>query len=187
MFQLSSEYLFVPCIGLYVLVMSRTCFRVNPHYIVAWMSRNALLEFCRIYEAEGIGTGFEPTSTSLVNKHSTIWPSWANDWAELWVLISTVHLTKCSCHVTDAFENESTLYSCLNVKKLLLRNRYNTRTLSDYNWNRTNNQLDPKGTSNHLVKLTKRLSSFVSSYLYGAFNCMFLSCHIRVAEWLDTI
>ena len=27
-----------------VLVMSRTCFRVNPHFIVAWMSRNSLLE-----------------------------------------------------------------------------------------------------------------------------------------------
>ena len=29
---------------LYVLIMSRTCFRVNPHSIVAWMSRNSLLE-----------------------------------------------------------------------------------------------------------------------------------------------
>ena len=29
---------------LYVLVMSRTFFRVNPHSIVAWMSRNTLLE-----------------------------------------------------------------------------------------------------------------------------------------------
>ena len=29
---------------LYVLIMSRTRFRVNPHSIVAWMSRNSLLE-----------------------------------------------------------------------------------------------------------------------------------------------
>ena len=29
---------------LYVFVMSRTCFGVNPHSIVAWMSRNSLLE-----------------------------------------------------------------------------------------------------------------------------------------------
>ena len=28
----------------HVLVMSRTRFRVNPHYIVAWMSRNSLLK-----------------------------------------------------------------------------------------------------------------------------------------------
>ena len=30
-------------------------------------------------------------------------------------------LTVCSCHVTYAFESESTLYSCLNVKELLAR------------------------------------------------------------------
>ena len=29
----------------------------------------------------------------------------------------------CSYHVTYAFQNESTLYSCLNVKELLDRNR----------------------------------------------------------------
>ena len=29
------------------------------------------------------------------------------------------HLTVCSCHVTYAFQSESTLYSCLNVKELL--------------------------------------------------------------------
>ena len=31
--------------------------------------------------------------------------------------------TVCSCHVTYAFESESTLYSCLNVKELLARSR----------------------------------------------------------------
>ena len=30
--------------SLYVLAMSRTRFRVNPHSVVAWMSRNFLLE-----------------------------------------------------------------------------------------------------------------------------------------------
>ena len=29
---------------LYVIIMSRTRFRVNPHSIVAWMSRNSLLK-----------------------------------------------------------------------------------------------------------------------------------------------
>ena len=29
----------------------------------------------------------------------------------------------CSCHVTYTFQSESTLYSCLNVKELLARNR----------------------------------------------------------------
>ena len=31
--------------------------------------------------------------------------------------------TVCSYHVTYAFQSESTLYSCLNVKELLARNR----------------------------------------------------------------
>ena len=34
-----------------------------------------------------------------------------------------ISLTVCSCHVTYAFESESTLYSCLNVKELLARSR----------------------------------------------------------------
>ena len=32
------------CVWLYVLIMSRRRFRANPHSIVAWMSRNSLLE-----------------------------------------------------------------------------------------------------------------------------------------------
>ena len=35
--ELCSEYLSVRCIWLYVLLMSHTCFRVNPDSIVAWM------------------------------------------------------------------------------------------------------------------------------------------------------
>ena len=44
MIELCCEYLSVRCIWLYVFIMSRTRFRVNPHSIVAWMSRNSLLE-----------------------------------------------------------------------------------------------------------------------------------------------
>ena len=42
------------------------------------------------------------------------------------------------------------------------------------------NHLVLKRTLNHLAKLTKRLSCVLSTYLYGAFNCMFLSCHVGV-------
>ena len=35
-----------------------------------------------------------------------------------------ISLTVCSCHVTYAFQSESTLYICLNVKELLVRNRH---------------------------------------------------------------
>ena len=40
-------------------------------------------------------------------------------------------LTVCSCHVTYAFQSESTLYSCLNVKELLARSRREIWNLSD--------------------------------------------------------
>ena len=33
------------------------------------------------------------------------------------------YVTVCSCHVTFAFQSESTPSSCLNVKELLARNR----------------------------------------------------------------
>ena len=48
---------------LYVLVMSRTRFRVNPHSIVAWMSRNSLLEAGVKSEGEVTATGLEPRTT----------------------------------------------------------------------------------------------------------------------------
>ena len=49
------------------------------------------------------------------------------------------------------------------------------------------NHLVLKRTLNHLAKLTKRLSCVLSTYLYGAFNCMFLSCHICVSEWIHAL
>ena len=67
-------------------------------------------------------------------------------------------LTVCSCHVTYAFESESTLYSCLNVKELLARSRREIWRWSDCNWTRTQNHLALKRTLNRLAKLAKRLS-----------------------------
>ena len=49
------------------------------------------------------------------------------------------HLTACSSHVTYAFQSESTLYSCLNVKELLARSRHEIWSLSDCNWTQTQN------------------------------------------------
>ena len=37
--------------------------------------------------------------------------------------VLVVKMSVCSCHVMYAFESESTLYSCLNVKELLARSR----------------------------------------------------------------
>ena len=67
-------------------------------------------------------------------------------------------LIVCSYHVTYAFQSESTLYSCLNVKELLARSRREIWSLSDCNWTRTHNHLVHKRTLNHLAKLAKWLS-----------------------------
>ena len=99
--------------------------------------------------------GFEPTSTLFTNKLSTIWPNWSNDWAVLWVLICTAHLTVIYYYVMYAFQSESTLYSCLNIKEVLTQNRHNIWRLSESNGIRTH--LVQKWTLNHLAKLVKSL------------------------------
>ena len=132
-------------------------------------------------------TGLEHTTTYFVDEHSTIWPNWPNDWSVSWVLICTVHLIACFFHVTYEFESESTLYSCLNVKELLARSRRHIGRLSDCNGTRIHNHLVPKRTLNHLAQLTKWLSCAVSTYLYGAFDWIFLSCHVRVWQWIHNL
>ena len=67
-------------------------------------------------------------------------------------------MTVCSYHVTYAFQSESTLYSCLNVKELVARNRRDICSLSDCNGTRTHNHLVRKRTLNHLASLAKWLS-----------------------------
>ena len=59
--------------------------------------------------------------------------------------------------------------------------------ISDCNWAQTHNNLVRKRRLNHLAKLAKWLSCVVSTYLYGEFNCMFLSCHVRIAEWIHAL
>ena len=92
-----------------------------------------------------------------------------------------------SCHVTYAFQSKSTLYICLNFKELLARSSREIWSLSDCNWTRTQNHLVLKRTLNHLAELAKWLSCVLSTYLYGALDCMFLSCHVRVSEWIRTL
>ena len=83
-----------------------------------------------------------------------------------------------SCHVR--ISREFTLYSCLNVKELLVRNSRDIWRLSDSNGIRIHNQLVRKRTLNYLAKLAKWFSCIVSFYLYGAFDCMLSSCHIHL-------
>ena len=61
------------------------------------------------------------------------------------------------------------------------------RDLSDFNWNQTHNHLVHKRTLDHLAKLVNWLSCVVSTCLYGAFDCMFLSCHVCISKWMHTV
>ena len=56
--------------------------------------------------------------------------------------------------------------------------------LSDSNEIRTHNHLVRKRTLNHLAKLVNWLSCVVNTYVYGACDCMLLSRHVRVLEWI---
>ena len=51
--------------------------------------------------------------------------------------LKLVIVTPCYCHVTHAFQSESTLYSCLNVKEPLAWSRRKIWSLSDCNWTET--------------------------------------------------
>ena len=57
---------------------------------------------------------------------------------------------------------------------------YNSN-LSDSNGIRTHDHLVRKRTLNQFPKLAM-MSYVVSVHLYGAFDCMLLSCHVRVSE-----
>ena len=77
----------------------------------------------------------------------------------------------CYHHVMYAFQSESTLYCCVNVKELLTRNRRDIWSLSDCNGIRTSNHL-----LKYLGKLAKWLSCIMTTYLYDPFDCMLNLC-----------
>ena len=53
-------------------------------------------------------------------------------------------------------------------------------SLSDCYLTRTQDHLVCQRAVNYLAKLTKSLSCVLSTYLYSAFDCMFLSCDVRI-------
>ena len=74
-----------------------------------------------------------------------------------------------------------------NVKNLLTQNNRHIQNLMDCNKIGTHDHLVRKGTLNHLAQLTKWLSWIVNTYLFRAFDCIFLSYHVRVSEWIHTL
>ena len=65
-----------------------------------------------------------------------------------------------------------------------LKYRVETKWLQ---WDSTNNYAVRKRTLNHLVKFEKWLSCVVATCLFGVFDYMFLSCHVRVLEWIHIL
>ena len=89
-------------------------------------------------------------------------------------------LTVCYYHVAYAFQREFTLYSCLNVKGPPCSKQARYLKFRDSNGIRIHNHLVCKRTLNYIAKLTKWFGCVVSFYMYGAFDCMLLSCHINL-------
>ena len=115
------EYLSVWFIWLYVIIISRTRFRVNLHSILSWMSRNVFLG-CNIWslnDSNGIriNNHLECKGTS---KHLAKLAKWLS------CVLGTYLHGAFNCMLLSC-----TLYSCLNVKKLIPRNKRNIWSLSD--------------------------------------------------------
>ena len=54
------------------------------------------------------------------------------------------------------------------------------QSLSDSSWTQTHNNLVHKRILKHLAELANWLSCLLSGDLYDAFDCMLLSCHVRI-------
>ena len=106
-----------------------------------------------------------------------------HDWAVLCLLICMVHLFVCSCHVTGMFQSESTLFRCLNVKKLLTWSTREIWSLSECNWTWTHNHLVHKPTLNHLAKVPKQIVSLFISKQKVFYRRYFKRCCNNV--WLN--
>ena len=95
---------------MYVIIMSRTRFRVNLHFIVASMSRNSLLETGAMSDVLVTTTRFEPTTSYFLNQHSTSWPVWLNGWVFVYEL-SGSEFAHC-CHLISSYLS---LYTYLQI------------------------------------------------------------------------
>ena len=185
MIKLCCEYLSPRCIRLNVIIMSRTSFRVYPHSIV-WLNVKDFLATSRCYIWSLSNSNEIRTHSHLVRKRTI------NHLVKLAKWLSCVVSTYLygvfiiiSCRVLEWTHPPSIV--SLNTKELLLPSRCHIWSLSDISKIRTHNLLVCKRTLNHLAQLAKWLSCVVSTYLYSAFNCTLLSCHVRVSEWTQTL
>ena len=173
------------CVWLYVIIMSRTSFRVNPHPIVCL---NVMEHLARsnhhiwsLSDMNQIRTHDHLVGKQRLN-HLVKLAKWFS------CVVSTYLYGAIDCMLLPcpgrALEWIDTQ---VNVKELLTQSRQYTWSLSDRNEIRTHNYLIRKRKHNHLAKLAKWLSCVVKSYLQGAFNCKLLSYHIQVTEWIHNL
>ena len=96
----------------------------------------------------------------MTNVFSVGQESWLDSFTLIFSLFNSIRskVLVCSCHVTYAFQSESTLCSCLSVKGLLPQNRCDIWSLSDSNGIRTHNRIVCKWTLNHVAELAKLAS-----------------------------
>ena len=99
----------------------------------------------------------------LCSEYLLVWCMYGGRW--LYVIIMSRASFRVNLHAVV----------CRNVKKHLAQSRRYIWILSDSDVTRTHNHLVRKRTLNHLAKLAKWLSCVVSTFLYGAFDCMLLS------------
>ena len=152
MIELCCEYLSVWCFWLYVLFMSRSCFKGNPHSIVARMSRNSLLE---------IGVISEVYMTAMRLEHNQTNTQPFSQTGQMIELYCEYLSGQCIWLYVLIYRTHLRVYphsSCLNVKDLLTRNRCEILSLSSCNETQTHNQFVHKWTLKHLAKLVKWLS-----------------------------
>ena len=168
--------------------MSHTSFRVNPHSIVCWNFKKLLAWSRRRIWSLSNSNGIW-THNHLVRKLNTQPFSQTGQMIELcyeYLSIWCIWLYVIICHVRVS-EWIHTLKFAWMSRKLLAWSRRHIWRLSDSNGIRTHNHLVCKRKLHHLTKPAKWLSCVVSTYLYSAFDCMFLSCHVRVLEWIHTL
>ena len=85
------------------------------------------------------------------------------------------------------FQTESTPYICQNNNQLLALSRRYIWSLRNCTGTGTRNHLLCKRKLNHFTKLSKWLSWVASTYLYGVFDYIFLSCQVGVADLIHIL
>ena len=121
-------------VWLYIVIMSCTCFRVNPHSIVAWTSTIecgfTLKRVCGM-----IRTYTQMHRTDKYSQHSSIiWPVWLNGWVFLYELRGWGFESSCShvniSYISGAYISE--IKQCYNAKHSAYHFYVKTRILADF-------------------------------------------------------